>query len=140
MTNAAPEDRDVAWSLFGQDWIAAGNTQDEVLSGDLDDTIAIRTLVQYRQAAELREAERTEKHRNDLVDRIVAQSAELGALRAELADAKAGLVDALGVIEKISLQIKPDDFGKDDYENLDFEGGYGFLIDTARAFMDKLEA
>ena len=50
--------------------------------------------------AALAEVERSEKHRNDLADKITMQSVELGAIRTRLTATQARLDEAVGLVKQ----------------------------------------
>ena len=50
------------------------------------------------------------------------------------------LAEALEALTEIASQKTAAELDEDQYEHADFEGGYGLLIDRARAAADKIRA
>jgi hypothetical protein len=98
--------------------------------GELNDApnqakTAIKTLT--RELAEMEIADRD-------------QASAFDQCRSELTATKERLADAVGFIQKIANQSKCDEFDEDEREDLDFIGGYGFIINESRTFLAKQEA
>lgn len=105
MTQITDSDREAAADIW-RDYVARVGeiiVEKQMRQGGLDDGLPTRLAEHRTQSttAMSAEIERSEKHRNDLYDKVIAQSIEIGALKAQIDQLRREKAEAVELLKNL---------------------------------------